>query len=89
MERGPKLASTTEGPHKILNTYKNGAVKIQRGNYETNLKRTSLKTVQELRLISENEKKREKTPFNEVNFKPLNHGGAWHSHKWPVYYLAL
>ena len=34
MERGPKLASPTEGPHKILKTYKNGTVKIQRGNYE-------------------------------------------------------
>jgi len=33
-ERGPKLASPTEGPYKILKTYMNGTIKIQRGNYE-------------------------------------------------------
>ena len=33
-EQGPKLSSPTEGPYKILKTYSNGTVKIQRGTYQ-------------------------------------------------------
>ena len=33
-EQGPKLSSPTEGPYKILDTYSNGTVKIQRGTYQ-------------------------------------------------------
>ena len=33
MERSPKLTLPTEVSHKILKTYKNGMVKIQRGDY--------------------------------------------------------
>jgi len=44
-EHGPKLASLTEGPYKILKTYKNGTIKIQRGNYEEILSVRRLKPV--------------------------------------------